>query len=255
MKCLDKLIILLVKFFMRVGLIRFIFLILLLLSSNIAALAFEAANPFWFAIKPKLEKYLETAINKDLYQYEIEGPASEMKGFLGNRPDAEIKFEKLNLANPSERKTVVAVAYNSDGSRADSIIINLKAQKFKDILVVKKSMVRGEAFSPNYIYKKKILANPLDERLYYTDSLNQKFAAIDIPAETALKVNMIRHEKLVKTGQQLKVSSGSNNIELSFMCRTASTGDMGDIIPITCPDLPKKNLKAVITSATTGKLN
>lgn len=239
---------------MRVGLIKFITL-LLLLSGTIAASAFEAANPFWFAIKPKLEKHLETVISKELYQYEIEGPASEMKNFLGNRPDAEIKFEKLNLVGSNEKKTIVAVAYNTDGSRIDSIIINLKVQKFKDILVLKKAMTRGEAFSPSYVYKKKILPNPMEERLYYTDSLNQKFAALDIPAETPLKVNMIRHEKLVKTGQQIKISSGSSNIELSFMCRTASTGDLGDTIPIICPDLPKKNLKAIITSATTGKLN
>ncbi len=236
---------------MRSGLL---ILLICFMAYGAEALAFDAANPYWFAVKPKLEKYLSENLDKNLYEYKILGPVSEMKQFLGNHPDSEIKFEKLNLNSPNDRKSVVASVYNSDGSLNDSIIINLEVQKYKDVIVVKNALPVGENILEGNTYTKRILCSSMDEKLYYNGSLKQKSAATNIAADTPLKVNMVRHEKLVKTGDVLKVSSGSKFIELGFNCKAAGSADQGETISLICPDIEKKNLKGVITSRGTARL-
>ncbi|MDD9898161.1 MAG: hypothetical protein OXU45_04080, partial [Candidatus Melainabacteria bacterium] len=79
-----------------------------------------ASGTFWTKLKVKLQKYLKQKINSKKYKYEIIGPTRELKNFFGNRPDANIKFDRLVIDSPSPRKTVLAYVEDGSGTRIDS---------------------------------------------------------------------------------------------------------------------------------------
>jgi flagella basal body P-ring formation protein FlgA len=87
----------------------------------------------------------------------------------------------------------------------------------------------------------------MDSGLYYDGNLSQKVATVDIPAGVPIRVNMVRHEKLVHAGDIIKVTSGSKTIELKFMCKALGSGDVGEVINLICTDMERKNTRATIT--------
>lgn len=218
------------------------------------AFAFNPANPFWISIKPKLEKYLANNINPKLYQYQILGPNRELSSFLGNRPDREIKFEKLNLNDKSSKKTILANIYDINGKLEDSLGINLEIKIFKRVFMLKQAVKQGSEIMLSNIKSEEILIEPMDERLYASSSLAQKVATIDIPANTPIKINMLRHQKLMQNNSVIKVHTGGNLIKVEMMCRTLGSGDIGEIVNIYCQDSQKKSLRAKILDQGLGQL-
>lgn len=219
----------------------------LFLSLNIFSVsAFEAANPYWIAIKSKLKPYLEKNIDSSKYQYKILGPSRNLTNFLGNRPGMEIRFSALNLTLPTMRKTVIASAYDESGKKLASLPINLELKIYKKILTLKRAVKAGDEITPDNITQKVIAIDPRDSKIYYDGSLAQKVAGNNMPAGAAIKINQVRHEKLIQVGDSIKVTNKSKMIVLEFMCRAMKSGDINDVITVHCPDLQHKSKKAKI---------
>jgi flagella basal body P-ring formation protein FlgA len=231
-----------------------ILIITFLICQSWPSLAFNPANTYWMNLKPKLIKHLDNFINKAEYKYEIVGPTIEMKNFLGNRPDANIKFEKLILDNPSSRKTIIAVAYDENNKQIDSLVISIDVWVYRDVYMLKNSVSAKEDIKPENIFTSRIPIRQIDEKLYFTGNLKQKVAATSIPANTPLKINMVRHEKLIQVGDMINIKNENKFITLEFMCKAMSSGDVGDTITINCPDMQNKTMKAQVTGIGTAKL-
>lgn len=226
---------------------RFINLLIISLFLFRPAPAFNAANPYWMNLKPKLVKYLDKAINKSIYKYELIGPNKEMKSFLGNRPDANVQFENLMLESPSPHKSLVAVVYDDSGNKADSLVISFNLWVYKKVYMLHKSISARDDITEDNIYQAVIPIRQMDTNLYYDGNLKQKVATTNIAAGTPLKVNMVRHEKLVQIGDVINIKSGNQFITLEFMCKAMNSGDIGDTITVNCQDMQNKTMKASIT--------
>ena len=226
--------------------LKTIALIYCLCFSIVAVWAFEAANPYWLAIKPKLNQYLKSHINNSKYQYTLIGPTRPMKNFLGNRPGLEIKFSGLNLGTSSMRKTVMATAYDG-AKRVASIPIAVDVKVYKRVLTLKRPVNKGEEITPSNVTSKVIAINPRDIKMYYDSGLAQKVATSYMAAGVAIKVNQVRHEKLIQVGDTLKVANENKAIVLEFICKAMKSGDLGETINVHCPDLQAKTKKAKIT--------
>ncbi len=211
-------------------------------------------NPFWINLRTKLVKYLDTTIDKSSYQYEIVGPVKPMLSFLGNLPDSEVKFEKLNLGSNSKRKTLTATAIDEDGNRGDTISINIDVMNYRDVYMLKHAASKGQEIDPSNFYRTKILVEPTNYNLYFDGNIAQKVSNIAIGAGVPIKVTMLRHEKLVQSGTLLKVMSGAGAIQLQLMCRTMSSGDIGEIVTTTCFNAHPSTRKVKIIDKGTATL-
>lgn len=231
-----------------------ILIILFLLCQSWPGFAFNAANPYWMNLKPKLIQHLKKTINVSEYKYEIVGPSKEMKTFLGNRPDAKVQFERLALDSPSHRKSIVAVVYDDAGKRIDSIVVNLDVWVYRNVYMLRTSISARDDIDADNVYEANIPIRQMDEKLYYHGNVRQKVATTNIAAGSPLKVNMVRHEKLVQMGDMIKIKSGSQFITLEFMCKAMTSGDVGDTISVNCQDMQNKTMKASITGEGTAKL-
>jgi flagella basal body P-ring formation protein FlgA len=213
-----------------------------------SARAFESANPYWLNLKPKVVNFLEKNINQNAYKYELVGPVSEMTTFLGNRPDATVKFEKFYLGGSSSRKTFMASAYDDNGKKIDSISIAIDVLAYRKVYMLKNRVAKGAEISSGNVYQSGIPIRQMDNGLFYDGNLIQKVATVDIPAGVPIRVNMVRHEKLVHAGDIIKVTSGSKTIELKFMCKALGSGDIGEVINLLCTDMERKNTRGKITA-------
>lgn len=209
---------------------------------------------FWINLKTKLTPYLEKNINKSVYSYEVIGPNKEMTTFLGNRPDAEVKFERLNLSAPSSRKTLVAYVEDENKKRLDNIVILIDVLTFQKVYMLRRAVSAGQEISPDNIYQASLNISQMDSKLYFNANPAQKVATVSIPAGTAIKVNMLRHQKLVQVNNMIRVNSGSKMIALQFLCRAVSSGDLGETINVYCADMQHPNHQAVITAQGEAKL-
>ena len=209
---------------------------------------------FWINLKTKLTPYLEKNINKSVYSYDVIGPTKEMVSFLGNRPDAEVKFEKLNLNTPSPRKSLVAYVEDENKKRLDNIVIQLDVLTYQKVYMLHRAVSAGQEISPDNIYQANLSSQQVDSKLYFNANPAQKVANVNIPAGTAIKVNMLRHRKLVQVNNMIKVHSGSKMIALQFLCRAVSSGDLGDTINVYCADMQHPNHQAVITAQGEARL-
>lgn len=206
-----------------------------------------AKGIFWINLKPKVERYLEKAINKNAYIYKIIGPAKAMTSFLGNRPDAVVKFEGLNLGAPSSRKSLVAYVLDDSGKqRIDTLVIYLDVKVYKKVLTLRKALSAGQEVSADNIVEKTIVINQGDSKLYYQGTLVQQVASVNIPSGQPIKVNMIRHQKLIQSGERIKVKNSGSLVQVEFFCKSMSSADIGEIVNIFCPELEKKNHRAKI---------
>lgn len=222
--------------------------LILLLTNLSPAKAFEAANPYWLNLKPKAVKFLEKNINTNVYKYELTGPVTEMKTFLGNRPDAVVKFDRLNLSGSSPKKTFIATAYDENGKKLDSIVIGLDVSIYKRVYMLRTGLAKGAEVNPANIYQSTIVIKQMDAGLYFSGEPKQKVATVDIPAGVPIRVNMLRHEKLIQQGDVIKVSSGSHGIQLKFMCKAMNSADVGEVVNLHCGDMDKKSMRGRIVS-------
>lgn len=209
---------------------------------------------FWISLKAKLTPYLEKTINKSVYSYEVVGPSKEMTSFLGNRPDAEVKFEKLNLSSPSARKSLIAYVEDENKKRLDNIVILIDVLTYQKVYMLRRAVSAGQEISPDNIYQASLTMQQVDSKLYFTANPAQKVANVNIPAGTAIKVNMLRHQKLVQVNNMIRVNSGSKMIALQFLCRAVSSGDLGETINVYCADMQHPNHQAVVTAQGEAKL-
>lgn len=231
----------------RVGSKAKILLLIVLMSfQTLAVSAFEAANPYWISLKPKLKAYLAKNIDTNKYSYTIHGPSRDLKSFLGHRPDAEIRFSNINLKIPSMRKTVMASAYDSEGKKLETLPIYVDVKIYKKVLSLKRSLQKGQEITPDNIIEKTIAIDPRDAQLYYNSELRQKVANRSMQAGLAIKNNQVRHEKMIQVGDSIKVLNDSKVIVLEFICRAMKSGDLGEVITLHCPDLQAKTKKARI---------
>jgi flagella basal body P-ring formation protein FlgA len=225
---------------------KLILLIIFMSLTTLAVSAFEAANPYWISLQPKLKAFLTKNIDTKKYSYTIYGPSRDLKGFLGHRPDAEIRFSNLNLGIPSQRKTIMATAYDDKGKKLESLPIFIDVKVYKKVLSLKRSLQKGEEITPDNIIEKTIAIDPRDSRLYYNSGLNQKVANNNMVAGEAIKFNEVRHEKMIQVGDSIKVINKNKMIVLEFICKAMKSGDLGEIITLHCPDLQSKTKKAKI---------
>jgi flagella basal body P-ring formation protein FlgA len=227
-------------------------LIIFLSFQTFSVSAFEAANPYWMALKPKLKAHLEKTIDKKKYSYTIYGPSRDLKSFLGKSKKAEIRFSNLNLQSPSMRKTVVASAYDNTGKKLETLPIYIDVKIYKEVLTLKRPINKGEEITPDNIQKTVIAIDPRNARTYYDPNkkLAQKVANNSMAAGAAIRFNQVRHEKLIHVGDSIKVANKNKVIVLEFMCRAMKSGDIGDIITVSCPDLQSKSKKARIVDET-----
>lgn len=221
-----------------------IFLCITISSSS----AFEAANPYWIALQPKLKAFLSKNIDSSKYSYSIYGPARDLTNFLGNAPNHEIRFSNINLTSPGMRKTVFASAYDASGKKLDSLPIYIDIKVYKKILTLKNSVAEGAEITPDNIVEKTIEIDPRDEHLYYNSGLAQKVAGKSMKAGDAIKINQVRHEKLIQVGDSIKVTNGNKMIRLEFFCKAMKSGDLNEIITVHCPDLQTQTRKAKLVS-------
>lgn len=249
MKCYDKPIVWLRK--TRTFLL--VFLLSLSLQTALAESSTGAAeletNPFWQNLKVKLVKYLDSTIDKSKYKYEIIGPSTEMKNFLGNRPDAQVNFIRFNLdSSNAHRRSIVAQ------SGTDQLSIPVNIWKYKSVWVVRRAVGQGGEVTADNVSKQTLPILPQDEQLYYVDNPIQKVATVNIPAGTALRINMLRYEKMIQAGDTVRVVSESAFVKLEFRCRAMNSGDKGDTINLSCPDMKNKTIKAVVTGTGIAEL-
>ncbi len=209
---------------------------------------------FWINLKSKLTPYLEKNISKTSYSYEIIGPTKEMTGFLGNRPDAEVKFERLNLTAPSSRKTLVAYVEDETKKRIDSIVILIDVMAYHSVYMLRRGVAKGQEITTDNIYKQSMSMPQTDFKLYFEGNPQQKVALVGIPAGTPIKTTMLRHQKLIQVNDMIKVSSGTKVINLQFLCRAVSSGDLGDTINVYCADMQHTNHQAVVTAEGQARL-
>lgn len=231
-----------------------LFLLLSFLLPTQAEPNHYASGTFWTKLKVQAEKHLNSKLNSKKYKYEIIGPTRELKNFLGNRADAIVKFDNLLVDSPSPRKTLVAYVEDANGKRIDSAVIQIEVWVYESVYMLHSGITRGQEIDPKNLYQTTYPIKQMDSRLYFHGNLKQKVATTNIPAKTPIKVNMIRHQKLVQTGDMIKVTSGSKFINLEFFCKAMNSADIGGIVNITCPEMNKKTHRAELTGAGEARL-
>lgn len=207
-----------------------------------------STNTFWLNLKPKLIKHLNSVIDRSKFSYEIIGPTREMKNFLGNRPNAEVIFSAFNPEGRTLRRNIIARAGN------EQLAIALNVRKYKDVLVLNSPLEKGQELKQEHFSNRRILISPSDEQLYFAGNPINKVANMDLSKGTALKINMLRHEKLIKAGDFVKVSSETEFIKLEFRCQAINSGDINEIITLNCPEMTNKTQKAIVISRGIARL-
>ncbi|MDD9899120.1 MAG: flagellar basal body P-ring formation chaperone FlgA, partial [Candidatus Melainabacteria bacterium] len=156
--------------------------------------------------------------------------------------------------SPSPRKTVLAYVEDGSGKRIDSLVIQLNVWVYKPVYKLRRSVSRGQEIAANNFYETTVPIRQMDERLYFHGNLHQKVANVNIAAGTPVKVNMVRHQKLVQVGDIIKVNSGSKFINLEFFCKAMSSGDIGEIINLNCEEMNKKHHRAELIAPGQARL-
>ena len=111
------------------------------LSPCLAIANHKSANTFWITIESKIKKHLKGVIDSKKYKYEIIGPTMPMKKFLGNTPNAELKFKDPNMSSPSHIKSLIVSAANDPSQR---ISVRLRVWKYFPIYKIRKAVSRDK---------------------------------------------------------------------------------------------------------------
>jgi flagella basal body P-ring formation protein FlgA len=201
----------------------------------------QDTSPFWLNLRPKILEYLNKNINANIFKYELIGPTMPMKKFIGNVPNAVVTVSGFNPNSKSDMQTIIAKAANGE-----VISINIKLTKYRNVLISKKNHEPNEILSIANFQSEKRTIPPRDYDLY----VDPPFGSVTINTKLALgsplKRNMLVQQKLVKSGDYLRVINESKHLKLEFRCQAVTSGTIGSIITVRCPDINKASVKAKV---------
>lgn len=201
-----------------------------------------STNIYWIDLKKQLKAHLEKVIDSSKYKYEIVEPNRPMTNFLGNMPNAKISFSGPVLTTRTHRKTITAK------SGKQSMGVTIKVWEYYDVWKLSKDVKRGMEIPKDALKRERIAILQKDKRLYYSASPDRNLALRDLDAGTAIKINMLRHAKVIQPGDNIQVVMDSQYIKIQFRCRAFNSADIGELVNISCPDLKQNSPKAIVTA-------
>ncbi len=208
----------------------------------------RSANIFWINLKNKLEKHLAKTINDKDYKYEVKAPVKELTKFFGNIPNAKVEFSGPNLNTRGHEKVVYAKA------AGERMGLTVKVWKYKDIWILTKAVKKGEEIPASTVKKERRAIKQRDEKMFFTAAPNNNVALTNISAWTPLKINMLRHAKVIQPGDMVTVETDSQMINIQFKCRAFNSADPGETVRLKCPEMKNKNPRAVALSEGRARL-
>jgi flagella basal body P-ring formation protein FlgA len=201
----------------------------------------QDTSPFWLNLRPKILEYLNKNINANIFKYELIGPTMPMKKFIGNVPNAVVTISGFNPNSKSDMQTIIAKAANGE-----VISIHIKLAKYRNILISKKNHEPNEVLSIANFQTEKRTIPPRDYDLYVDPPFGNVTINTKLAAGSPLKRNMLTQQKIVKSGDYVRVINESQHLKLEFRCQAVTSGTIGSIITVRCPDINKASVKAKV---------
>lgn len=201
----------------------------------------QDTSPFWLNLRPKILEYLNKNINANIFKYELVGPTMPMKKFIGNVPNAVITVSGFNPNSKSDMQTIIAKAANGE-----VVSIHIKLAKYRNILISKKNHEPNEVLSIANFQSEKRTISPRDHDLYVDPPFGSVTINTKLATGSPLKRNMLVQQKIVKSGDYMRVINESQHLKLEFRCQAVTSGTIGSIITVRCPDINKASVKAKI---------
>jgi flagella basal body P-ring formation protein FlgA len=201
----------------------------------------QDTSPFWLNLRPKILEYLNKNINANIFKYELIGPTMPMKKFIGNVPNAVVTISGFNPNSKSDMQTIIAKAANGE-----VISIHIKLAKYRNILISKKNHEPNEVLSIANFQTEKRTIPPRDYDLYVDPPFGNVTINTKLAAGSPLKRNMLTQQKIVKSGDYVRVINESRHLKLEFRCQAVTSGTIGSIITVRCPDINKASVKAKV---------
>jgi flagella basal body P-ring formation protein FlgA len=201
----------------------------------------QDTSPFWLNLKPKILEYLNKNINASIFKYELIGPTMPMKKFIGNVPNATVTVSGFNPNSKSDMQTIIAKAANGE-----VVSINIKLAKYRNVLISKKNHEPNELLSIANFQSEKRTIPPRDYDLYVDPPFGSVIINTKLATGSPLKRNMLTQQKIVKSGDYLRVINESKHLKLEFRCQAITSGTIGSIITVKCPDINKASVKAKV---------
>lgn len=201
----------------------------------------QDTSPFWLNLRPKILEYLNKNINANIFKYELIGPTMPMKKFIGNVPNTVVTISGFNPNSKSDMQTIIAKAANGE-----VISIHIKLAKYRNILISKKNHEPNEVLSIANFQTEKRTIPPRDYDLYVDPPFGNVTINTKLAAGSPLKRNMLTQQKIVKSGDYVRVINESRHLKLEFRCQAVTSGTIGSIITVRCPDINKASVKAKV---------
>jgi flagella basal body P-ring formation protein FlgA len=201
----------------------------------------QDTSPFWLNLRPKILDYLNKNINAKIFQYELIGPTMPMKKFIGNLPGAAVSISGFNPNSKSDTQTIIAKAANGE-----VISIHIKIAKYRNMLISKKNHEPNEILSISNFQTEKRTIPPRDDNLYADAPFGNVVINTKLAIGSPLKKNMLTQHKIIKSGEYIRVISESRHLKLEFRCQAMTSGTVGSIINVRCPDINKASVKAKV---------
>ena len=201
----------------------------------------QDTSPFWLNLRPKILEYLNKNINANIFKYELIGPTMPMKKFIGNVPNTVVTISGFNPNSKSDMQTIIAKAANGE-----VISIHIKLAKYRNILISKKNHEPNEVLSIANFQTEKRTIPPRDYDLYVDPPFGSVTINTKLATGSPLKRNMLTQQKIVKSGDYVRVINESQHLKLEFRCQAVTSGTIGSIITVRCPDINKASVKAKV---------
>jgi flagella basal body P-ring formation protein FlgA len=201
----------------------------------------QDTSPFWLNLRPKILEYLNKNINANIFKYELIGPTMPMKKFIGNVPNTVVTISGFNPNSKSDMQTIIAKAANGE-----VISIHIKLAKYRNILISKKNHEPNEVLSIANFQAEKRTIPPRDYDLYVDPPFGSVTINTKLATGSPLKRNMLTQQKIVKSGDYVRVINESQHLKLEFRCQAVTSGTIGSIITVRCPDINKASVKAKV---------
>ncbi|NQY81397.1 MAG: flagellar basal body P-ring formation protein FlgA [Candidatus Caenarcaniphilales bacterium] len=209
---------------------------------SLDALAVNDTSPFWINLRPKVEQYLKSNVNTQIFSYKLDGPSVPMKKFLGNVPNAPVTISGFNPRSKRHIQSLVARSKNGK----DMITINVKVWKYRQVLVATKSYKAGEIIHDTEIKRERRAVREGEWFNYLDPPIGRVTANRPIKAGSALRINSVTQKKIIQSGDFVRLVKESAVLKLEFRCQALTSGIVGDTITLKCPDIKKPSIKAVV---------
>jgi flagella basal body P-ring formation protein FlgA len=126
------------------------------------------------------------------------------------------------------------------------VSINIKLAKYRNILISKKNHEPNEVLSIANFQSEKRTIPPRDYDLYVDPPFGSVIINTKLATGSPLKRNMLTQQKTVKSGDYMRVINESQHLKLEFRCQAVTSGTIGSIITVRCPDINKASVKAKV---------